>query len=766
LHGYALPVMLQTTVALPRMYHDVPTIGWCMSTSLTPELLESALRDALPPEHAARAGMLARALVRAATHPDMPAHLTDPALRPVLHALAGADIAVGRSTVSFDASQLGDVTFHGDIVGRDVVTIALTFTPPPSALTPMERRNRRAMIQKVRAIWVEGLLRRSLADIVRIELGLAERPDAVSMPVHIHIHDPLHPPQSLPPGTEIVDLFDRFGGALLILGAPGAGKTTLLLELCRDLLSRAAQDETSPIPVIFTLSSWAARREPLARWLVEELHTKYDVPRQVAATWVAQDEILPLLDGLDEVSLTHRAVCVGAIDDYRAQHLVSLAVSSRLADYEAMAAKLRLAGAVVVQPLAVEQVVAYLDSGDARLLPLRQALERDTTLRELVTTPLMLHVISLGVVAGQLHIDELGDWRGRVWEAYIAAMVRRRRVPQSRHEPLILHWLRWLARRMIDHQQTVFYIEWIQPSWLPTARQRHIVTWGVALIIIAISSAVGWGLGFFSGGLMRQYGIPAPPGYDMRVVGGALSALIAAICAAIFSYHDEITAMEDVRFSWTGFVHRPWYCILWGLAFGLVVGSPVALVVWAAAGAGPALASGVVVGILLAFVSALALMIIDALGSRPISLRTIPNEGIIRSARNALIMAGIVATVCGPLGVLLGDICVRVVFGAASAPFGRIVGGLYGLIAPTLAMLVWGGGCTVLQHVALRLLLWIQGSAPLHYASVLNAAAERALLRRVGGGYIFIHRLLLEHIAGLSDDRLARLAADREGSLP
>ena len=31
----------------------------------------------------------------------------------------------------------------------------------------------------------------------------------------------------------------------------------------------------------------------------------------------------------------------------------------------------------------------------------------------------------------------------------------------------------------------------------------------------------------------------------------------------------------------------------------------------------------------------------------------------------------------------------------------------------------------------------------------LNSCAERILLRKVGGGYIFVHRLLLEYFASL-----------------
>jgi predicted NACHT family NTPase len=43
-----------------------------------------------------------------------------------------------------------------------------------------------------------------------------------------------------------MQVYDEAGGELLILGEPGAGKTTLLLQLARELLSRAEQDESLP----------------------------------------------------------------------------------------------------------------------------------------------------------------------------------------------------------------------------------------------------------------------------------------------------------------------------------------------------------------------------------------------------------------------------------------------------------------------------------------------------------------------------------------
>jgi len=59
------------------------------------------------------------------------------------------------------------------------------------------------------------------------------------------------------------------------------------------------------------------------------------------------------------------------------------------------------------------------------------------------------------------------------------------------------------------------------------------------------------------------------------------------------------------------------------------------------------------------------------------------------------------------------------------------------------------GLSAVLQHSILRLLPAWNDHAPRNYSRFLDYAAERILLRKVGGGYIFVHRMLLEYFADL-----------------
>jgi hypothetical protein len=48
---------------------------------------------------------------------------------------------------------------------------------------------------------------------------------------------------------------------------------------------------------------------------------------------------------------------------------------------------------------------------------------------------------------------------------------------------------------------------------------------------------------------------------------------------------------------------------------------------------------------------------------------------------------------------------------------------------------------------ACRLGLWYKGFAPWQYVDFLDHAAERIFLRKVGGGYSFVHRRLQDYFA-------------------
>jgi hypothetical protein len=84
-------------------------------------------------------------------------------------------------------------------------------------------------------------------------------------------------------------------------------------------------------------------------------------------------------------------------------------------------------------------------------------------------------------------------------------------------------------------------------------------------------------------------------------------------------------------------------------------------------------------------------------------------------------------------------------FGVA---FFFVKGLLFGMTEGLLAAL-WYGGLDLIQHYTLSLILWRTGDIPRTYPRFLDYASDHIFLRKVGGGYIFVHRLLMEHFATL-----------------
>ena len=69
-----------------------------------------------------------------------------------------------------------------------------------------------------------------------------------------------------------------------------------------------------------------------------------------------------------------------------------------------------------------------------------------------------------------------------------------------------------------------------------------------------------------------------------------------------------------------------------------------------------------------------------------------------------------------------------------------------GLFVFTALFLIYGG-FTVIMHYVLRVFLALTTPLPLRLARTLDRAVELRLLRRVGGGYVFLHRTLLDVFA-------------------
>ena len=128
-----------------------------------------------------------------------------------------------------------------------------------------------------------------------------------------------------------------------------------------------------------------------------------------------------------------------------------------------------------------------------------------------------------------------------------------------------------------------------------------------------------------------------------------------------------------------------------------------------------------------------------------ISVRKQPYDGVQRSAKNAVI-TGINQGIAFGLMLYVSEKVIDVTFGRIGSLDQLASGVFVGLLLAPIFGLEKGGGFWI-RHWLTRFLLWRRGSAPLRYLRFLNYACECVFLRRIGGGYVFVHRMLLEHFA-------------------
>lgn len=132
--------------------------------------------------------------------------------------------------------------------------------------------------------------------------------------------------------------------------------------------------------------------------------------------------------------------------------------------------------------------------------------------------------------------------------------------------------------------------------------------------------------------------------------------------------------------------------------------------------------------------------------------KTIPNQGIRLSIRNAAfkgITVGLIAAVLG--GAALGYLDYQRFNGFYEAMFSGFAQGVVVGLVVGLLVGFRSGWFDVIKHYSLRFVLSYKGYTPRNVVGVLNYASKLILMQRVGGGYIFIHRLLLEHFAAMDE---------------
>jgi hypothetical protein len=341
---------------------------------------------------------------------------------------------------------------------------------------------------------------------------------------------------------------------LVILGGPGMGKTTLAMQLLRHLLATRTPDE--PIPVMLPVASWDTDQHPrLHDWLADRLLRDYPALRapglgaNVVRTLTARGYILPVLDGLDELSPPAQAETITALnrslggDD-------QLILTSRTTEFTtefttaATTAGDVITSAAVLQPRLLDPAAAadYLarclppNPGPAwqRVLtdlrntspaghapPTLAAGRLSAVLADVVATPLGLWLLRTVYTAPGADPTELTDparfptpaaLRAHLFDQLIPALITTRQPskdpaepfrPRHRHDPGDTHrWLGYLAHHLTnsptsDDTGTRDFAWWRLAA--PTHAITRITVFTLALLILTFGLMFGLWIGLSSG---------------------------------------------------------------------------------------------------------------------------------------------------------------------------------------------------------------------------------------------------------------------------
>jgi predicted Ser/Thr protein kinase len=584
---------------------------------------------------------------------------------------------------------------------------AATPREPVRAVGPPtpEARAREVLLGRVARMWIEPLRERVLG--VAGELPLRTEPIGAVGPGGLDLGDG--------GAAAIAEALTRLGARVALVGAPGGGKTLRLLAVAEALLQAARSDPEAPLPVVLPLSSLSTRAADLPGWVQQELVARYALPRDQVEAWIAAGALALLLDGLDEVPPADRARCVALLD--ATPRPFACLLTCREDAWMALNPRPRHDAALRLGSLGDETIEgALLRAG---VTAARRAwIHEDPALAEALRSPLLLSLFlelpAEAPAAGQ------GDLRERLYARALDHALERPPAVMGPARARLTVQVQALAALLERAGVSGLWLEDMQVGWLPGRRAR------------GLAYALGLGPVYL---LSLLVNLGASRLAQLPWASGLFFGLLAPTAALVIHGGAWVAPMERMGWSWARV--RQWIPRL--LALGLVTGGLHGLFydLWA----------DLILGLATGLLGVSVIGLVPAGRER----RATPGSGLWESARTSLRVAPLIGLIIGaPVGYFV------LPFAAPLAEAGSMYhthpdpARAWALTMGTSAMvtsLFITGMLAPALHLGLRGALALCTPLPLALGDWAEALAERGLLRRVGGGWVFRHATLRAWLA-------------------
>ncbi|MFL6143535.1 MAG: NACHT domain-containing protein [Labedaea sp.] len=565
-------------------------------------------------------------------------------------------------------------------------------------------------------------------------------------PVRLRLHGRL---------DEIVGAFTRLPNRqLVVLGEPGAGKTALAILLTLGLLERKRR-HGGPVPVLLSAASWNPNHQDVHAWVARRLVEDYPAlarvdatGRRIAERLVASQTVLPILDGLDEMSVALRPAAIEALDRSMPGGR-PFVLTSRSVEYQAAVTSggsvLARAAVVEIEPVAVTDAITFLSAGtlpgDTRWEPVYHRLRGQPghPLASALSTPLMVWLARTTYADPASNPAELADTtrfphrvaiEEHLLEMLIPAVYRvkppsllpgKTTAKQIHYPPEdARRWLTFLATHL-DHLGTRDLAWWQLHQAVPRALTNSIYG-----LVVGLLTGFGIGFGGFAAGLLPDFTAVLLTVLGTGSVPGVISALVTG--RAWRSQHSPGLTNIRVRGRFDQLTGK----LRDRLVFGLLIGVVITLTTTPVVG----LPTGVAFGIDGGLFAMIAAGISDWLKAPVDELRSPSPAAVLHSDRTMSRTRGIAQGCCLSIGV-------GIIVGYT---FGFDAGLVVGLISAVAGMLSGGLDTAWGLYVIVRGWLALQGKMPLRLMRFLDDAHKRGLLRQAGAVYQFRHARLQDHL--------------------